>query len=372
VLTEAAPRLYIHIGLQKTGTSFIQKVLWDSTDELLQQGVEMVPGSKIAMFRLMLDVRDRYNPDIDPASVSRSLKRLPDQLRRAQRTALISQESLATASAPQIERLLEATSGREVHVLVTLRDLGRQLPSAWQQTLQMGGSEPFPKYLRRLRDKEGVAGARIWAALDAPAILERWCRYVPAERITLVTVPPSGSDRLLLLRRYCEAVGITPDMLNIDESSRGNRSLRAEQAELLRRVNRQLPKDFKERHVYGDLGKRYFAVKILGDDDGTPIRLPIALYEWCAEVSQRNVENMRQAGYRVVGGLDELLPDPASFSVEQTRVSHRAVASVASRAIADMLVNRMQERATGSRQQGGQPPPTGLLRRLAPQRRRQR
>ena len=62
-------RLFLHIGLQKTGTSFVQRVLWDSQQALEDAGVSLVPGTKLAMFRLMLAVRGRYPPGIDPPAV---------------------------------------------------------------------------------------------------------------------------------------------------------------------------------------------------------------------------------------------------------------------------------------------------------------
>jgi hypothetical protein len=342
------PRLYLHIGLQKTGTSYLQRILWDSVDELSRQGVDLVPGTKLAMFRLMLDVRGRYRPEIDPPSVGKAVQRLPDQLRKAQDTALISQESLATATPAQIERLLAAAADREVHVVVTVRDLGRQLPSAWQQTLQSGRSERLPHYLRRLEQTHGT-GAKVWANLDVTRVLQTWSAQVPAERITVVTVPPSGSPPRLLLERFCSVIGITPDGLTVDESSRANRSLHAAQAEVLRSVNAALPRKLKRRDVYGDLGKRYFAVRVLGDASGPKIVLPAAHYDWCASAARDVADHIREGGYPVVGDLGDLVPDRAAFGTEATRVSQRVVASTATQALATMLVDRsayLERRAT--------------------------
>ena len=42
--------------------------------------------------------------------------------------------------------------GDRVHVVVTLRNLGRLLPSSWQQYLKYGLTTPYEKWLtRRLR-----------------------------------------------------------------------------------------------------------------------------------------------------------------------------------------------------------------------------
>ena len=91
-------RLYLHIGLQKTGTSYLQSIMWRNQDLLRELGLDLVPPSKRETFHLMLKVRDRYNPEFDPPSVASALEKLPGQLAAAsQPTALISEESLAPA-----------------------------------------------------------------------------------------------------------------------------------------------------------------------------------------------------------------------------------------------------------------------------------
>src|SRR5215210_7894517 len=134
-------RLYVHIGMQKTGTSYLQAAMLRNRTVLKEQGLDLVPPSKREAFELMLLVRDRYKPTLDPPSVADSLTRFSALLERAAGSrALISQESLQVAGPHQIRRLLDACGDREVHVIVTVRDLARQLPSSWQQLLKGGGT----------------------------------------------------------------------------------------------------------------------------------------------------------------------------------------------------------------------------------------
>lgn len=365
----ATPRLFIHIGLQKTGTSYLQEIFWASQPQLADQGVELVPGSKLAMFRLMLNVRDRYNPEIDPPATAKALERLPQQLRTAAPTALITQESLSTATSEQIQRFLGAITDREVHVVVTLRDLGRQLPSAWQQTLQRGGSQPLRKWLRRIEDP--TSGAKGWAPLDVTTILSRWLEHVPAERLHVVTVPPSGSAPNLLLDRFCSVLGVDPGTLTVNPQSRANRGLRAEQAEVLRRVNAELPAEYKRRDLYGDVGKRYFAYQVLGDSKGTPIRLPASQFDWCSRVADGFIEHIRDVGCPVVGDLDDLRPLRSSFTDTAVKVPEAQVSAMATRALAAVLMERMRERQEAARRTVPAPTPRGgrvaaVLRRIRP------
>lgn len=356
-------RLFLHIGLQKTGTSFVQRVLWDSQQALEDAGVSLVPGTKLAMFRLMLDVRGRYNPGIDPPAVGEAVRRFPEQLAAARDTALVTQESLSAATPDQIDRLLAAAADREVHVVVTVRDLGRLIPSAWQQTVQSGRSRSMAAYVERLAATDGT-DARIWATMDLPRILGLWAARVPPERIHVVTVPPPGAPPRQLLERFCSVVGIDPAVLTIDESSRANRGLRWEQAELLREVNRLLPEEVRRRDVYGDVVKRYFAVSILGGDEGTAIRLPQDRRAWVASIAEQHIATVREGGFRVVGDLDELLPLPGAFADGDQRPDDAGINAVASQAIAAMLTDRAAERARAASGDGPAAPRAGRLRSL--------
>ena len=337
--------LFLHIGLQKTGTSYLQSIFWQSQDSLREQGLDMVPGTKRDTFWLMLRVRGRYNAEFDPPAVARALDRLPAALARAvSGRALVSEESLAPADHAQIQELMDACAGREVHVVVTVRDLARQIPSAWQQTLQGGGADSFPAYLDRLRKNEGKPNGRLWRNKDVVGVLERWREFVPPERIHVVTVPPSGSDPELLLKRFCGVIGVDEALLD-REVAKSNSALRHVHAEVLRRVNANLDRSHRRRDVYGDIGKRYFAVRVLGDADGggEKVKLPRSLEPWCTEVSQRFVDHIAEGGYDVVGDLDDLLPTGSAFTDRLQEPTADEVADAASAALATVLTGQMDK-----------------------------
>ena len=58
-----------------------------------------------------------------------------------------------------------ASVADEVHVVVTARDLGRVLPSAWQQRVKMGARQPYRRFLATVRrGEEGHVGLRLLGA----------------------------------------------------------------------------------------------------------------------------------------------------------------------------------------------------------------
>lgn len=337
----APRRLYVHVGLQKTGTSYLQAAMLASRQALTEQGVDLVPATKRASFELMLQVRDRYHEGRDPETVLQALERFEQALLDAPGpAALLSQESLAAARRPQIERLLAACGDREVHVVLTARDLGRQVPSSWQQEVKAGRTVSYADYLEALQasQREG-RGTHPWIHLDPPAVLARWARHVPPERIHVVTVPPRGSSPTLLLERFCSVLGLDPASITPEEDP-ANTSIGRVQAEVLRRVNLELPDDVRRRQVYGDVGKRWFAARILSAQQGPPIRLPATLRPWAESVTGQQIATLAGAGYHVVGDLDDLRCAPDAFEETDSTPDGDAVSVAAVTALAAIVTEQ--------------------------------
>ena len=168
----------------KTGTSYLQSIYWNSQDQRAL-GLDLVPATRRDTFHLMLDVRGRYQPGSDPASVADALARLPGQLDAAPGTrALISQESFSACSAGQVAWMAEGIGDRgSLHVVLTVRDVARQIPSSWQQALQAGRDYGFDEFVASVLSRQGVAVRSFWNGQDVLAVVDRW----------LTVAPPSGS-----------------------------------------------------------------------------------------------------------------------------------------------------------------------------------
>ncbi len=331
----------MHIGLQKTGTSYLQSVMWQSRDALAGQGLAMLPGSKKQTFRVMLAARDRLRPGVDGREVGAALSRMQRRLQRSLAASdgttryLLSEESLAPMTPGQVGRLIDALAGTEVHVVLTVRDLARQVPSVWQQKVTARRKYTFEDYLTAVVER-GRDARDFWANQDVPAVLERWGSAIPAERIHLVTVPPAGGDPEELLARYCRVIDVDPSALD-STVSRRNVSLGLVQTELLRRVNVELGPRLRRREAYRATGKMYLGKRILSAQGGVPARLPARFEEWCRQVSAGHVEAIGAAGVDVVGSLDDLVPVAASFATDPQLVTDGEVAASAASAIAAIL-----------------------------------
>ncbi len=334
---------FLHVGLPKTGTSYLQSILWQSRPALEASGLGLVPGQRGAPFQLMLDVCDALSPDMDPPRAFSALQRFGDEVAITgwDRT-LTSQELLGAAAPAQIAKLLDALAGHDTHVIVTVRDLASFLPSAWQQHVKARGILPFEAYL----DEFAAPGDRIpHPAYDLRGVLDRWSTAVPPERMHIVTVPKRGASQLVLLERFCQVLAVDPTGLTT-EAPASNASLGMVQAELLRRVNVELGDRLPHpRAGYREQGKVFLADTVLGPQRGAVARLPARMAGWCERASQSMITRLAASGYNIIGDLSDLVPDRSAFSSEVPEVSEHDIASAATAALAAVLTQRSAESA---------------------------
>lgn len=337
-------RLFLHVGSPKTGTTFLQSTLWGSRDRLRAAGLEL-PLDRVSHFQLALAVRELLNPDVDTPRAMTVVERMATALKSSTSSVVLSNEMLAGASREQADRLyrlLDETVGDpEVHVVVTARDLARQIPAEWQQQIQQRRTISWPDFLGSLRDG-GEATEYFLPAQDPADIARRWGSGLPPARVHVVTVPQPTAPRQQLLARVCAVLGISPEVLSTAKPV-ANDSLGLVSVELLRRVNVALGDRLPHpRAGYGRVGKRHLAQQVLAPHGGVGPSLPTSMRRWCTEQADRIIETITDAGYDVVGDLEELRPDvesgPASAEVNEAEIAARAV-----EAIADLLDQRHQD-----------------------------
>jgi len=343
-----ARRCFVHIGLAKTGTSYLQSVFWSARETLAAQGLTLLLNQR-DHFHLALALRGRLaEGDIAPKAFT-----VLDRFSAAAATvspdsdALITQERLAAAKIAQVHQLLDLLPGWEVHVIITARDLGRQLPSVWQETVRKFGALGYDEYVQAVVDRSPLAG-NFWSRQGIIDVAARWARGVSAERTHIVTVPPSGSAQGLLLERFCSVVGVDPTLLDTTAAV-SNVSLGYSQTELLRRVKISLGESLGDPDAAAvKWGTTYLAKDVLAPQGGHPPEFPRRLQDWCRQTSEEAIAELRSRGYHIIGDLAELMPhfpppsqpEPVIGDAEVAATAARALATVVAEGYADMEQRR--------------------------------
>ena len=306
----ARPQVFLHVGSPKTGTTFLQDVLWTQRRTAREQGL-LLPGRRFHdHFLATLDVRGLADAPGYPAEAKGTWARLVEQSLAWDGTVLISHELFAGATAEQASAAVASLSSRaDVHVVVTARDHVRQIAAEWQEHVKHRSAATFGSFVRGVRD-DTARRSWFWQVQDYAGVLERWGADLPPEHVHVVTVPPAGADPTILWDRFARLLGVDPAAFDT-ELERSNSSLGAEQAELLRRVNTELGDRLPLPGPYPLVVKNVLAHRILESRPGTRLTLAVEDQQYAADAARGIADRIAALGADVVGDLAELVPEVA-------------------------------------------------------------
>ena len=319
--TKALPgnSIMLHIGAHKTGTTSLQAALFAASKDLEEQGV----------INLVADGDDTANP------AARAVQRLPssgstgapvaynvwttlvDQAKaHPQHLVSISAEAFAVSEPLVIKTIVNDLGIDRLQVVITLRPLGKILPSQWQQDLHGAWvNQKFEEWLREiLRDVRPMKQIgplqvphQFWIRHRHDALLQRWIDAVGSDRITLVV----GDDQ-----RKSSLLEHFEDLLSLREGTLSSVAVERNQSMTLPEM--QIMQRYGELLESSELGKlivarsRYHkALRILRkirSENTSDARLVIP--EWSfvriSEIQREMVEHMQASGVSVIGTLNPL------------------------------------------------------------------
>lgn len=333
--TARTPRAFLHIGLPKTATTYLQTILWGQRDAVAAQGLVLPGRERRDHLWVSRVVREGSKPR--PDREHEALERVLADVRTTQGDVLVSHEFFAAASPAQASAFVAALAegGREVHVLVTAREPLGLFTASWQESLKNRSTTPMADYGR----SESTDPQTIWdwRTLDLGLVVERWLEAVPAERLHVLPLDRTA-DREEIWRRFAGVVGLDPAAVDVTGSF-PNESMGVVEAELLRRVNAHLG-DFRSAFDRGVWIRTFLADERLVTRGGEKFWPYPDQVEDCRRRGERAVALLAERAVDVVGDPRWLLV-PAPEAIEQRRtpdsVSDAEVADAAAEVIAGLL-----------------------------------
>lgn len=301
-----ARRVFLHIGAPKSGTSYLQDRLARSRDVLSGQGLVLPQLRSGDHFEAALDLIERpWAGELERARGQWEV--LAEQVRREHRDVIVSHEILAAARPDQVRRAVASLGEAELHVVLTARDLGRQLPAEWQEMVKHRNVAKFSTFLRRVEKAPRTNPEMwFWRVQSLPDVLTRWGSGLTPDRVHVVTVPPPGADPELLWRRFLGVLGLDPG-LPWAPAGVTNASLDIAQIAMLRRLNRRLRRAGVTRETYVPLVRELVVRDVFGSQEAVqrPV-LPRAHRDFVEEVTAEWLDWLVGSGVDLAGDLDDL------------------------------------------------------------------
>lgn len=333
---------HLHVGPPKTGTTFLQSGWRAQRERLLADGL-LHPGNEPAdQFRACMVAIDHptFVPRMDEHRAG-TWNRFLDEIQAHPGDALLSSEFYARADDATAERVVKQLKdvAGEVHVVVTTRDLGRQLLASWQQKVKRGSTRTLQGFWDKVKD-DPVRTGPFWRNQDIPRLARRWLD-AGADALTLVVVGAPGAPRDRIWHDMSGLLGIGADPVPVP--SRTNSSLGAVEVEVLRRLNRRLPRGL-DRVRTANLTSKYHSDRLHAL--GLPrVEVPVSetLATEVRDAADEQVAQLRRLAengeIRVVGDLEHLRSrlDPCD-----TTVTDADIADASARLLASMVGDQLE------------------------------
>lgn len=329
-----ASKVLLHVGTPKSGTSFVQDLLFSHREALRDEGLLYAADRFDAHFLAALDLMQLPWGGLEREAIGR-WDALAAQVREYDGVAVISHEIFGRASRLQVARVLESLGDAEVHIVLSARDLARQLPAEWQENIKHRRTIRFDQFIAKMQDpaRESEIAQWFWAVQEVPDILDRWGSRLPKEHVHLITVPKSGAAPELLWQRFAGVLGIDPERY-VPAEEPVNASLGVPEAALIRRLNKKVNTTLPSPHYRAFVRELLVHQHLSHERSSARLALPADVHEWANQLSRSWVAEVALRGYDVVGELDDLLPaDPGVF-VDPDRPDEAQVADAGVRALA--------------------------------------
>ena len=347
-----ARRVVLHIGPRKTATTYLQRVL----QQCVESGVlpaecypirtrgrldhNHVPGL-IDLARGEGEIG--LQADAWTEQDGSDARALLEVVAATDAEVILSAEALSVLRPSGADAVITALAPAPVDVVVTVRDLGRVLPSSWQQHMRNGNIESYADYLALRAEERSARLDRtdlhrgFWRAYRYGELVRRWA--AAARSVSVVTVPASSKDPAEVWRRFIAAAKLTelPHEPPVVEEDRANISLTGAETFALQGLNIAARGNGLGRREVRDwhrkLLRRGWAERA---DRGPRLGLPPEMLPVVREWAEEDRLDLASSGVPIFGVLDDLTVGPDNPGIPDAN----AVAAAAGAALMRALQGR--------------------------------
>lgn len=221
--------LYLHIAMQKTGTTALQRGMAANKDELLRYGV-MYPSATLGLTQsssgahhylahALKDIVTRYTPDIPFSRIHEYCSAVRKLTSRHDGPVVLSSEDFSLLDNNEVAELALLLPP-DTRVIVYLRRQDYWADSLYGQMLKVGLKITVEQFLDEIEER-----------LDYQQYLERWVKAFGSQAVIVRTYEQRSKANLWT--DFCTAIGTIAAVPAIDSLSVENPSLTKTQTDVL-------------------------------------------------------------------------------------------------------------------------------------------
>ena len=306
------PRLIIHAGFHKSGTTALQEAFDAQSEELKAAGIVYPNIGRKAHHRVAWALTQRpwgWNKRGGERTSRKHWSDLAKSVNASNaETILISSEFFSELDGYAIRTIFSEIKNRKIQVLFTVRPLVKLLGSSYQQYLKYGIKADYTTWLHSVLDKPGESkiNPTFWQRHFHGQVVARWVDVLGAQNAAVIIVDESKPE--FLFDSMNEYLGLPKGFLKAQETG-SNRSLTMEEIALLIEINKRFPKEreWNEYEVFirdGYIRRLTDHVKPSADSGKLPT--PAWAIQKGNEVGAQNKAELIATGAKIIGDLDSL------------------------------------------------------------------
>lgn len=326
-------RVFLHIGVPKTGTTALQAALANSRKELAKQKVVYPSQWRNAHHRAAWAITERTWGWKGRGGTTTPMKHWTRLVKetRSKNKVILSSEFFCEANLKQSQKMVNDLGRQQLEVVVTLRPFGKLLPSAWQQYLKYGVKLTYQEWLEAILNgpREKAPTPTFWMRHDHPVLIKRWLDLVGKESLTVVVVDDSNHD--FIYQAFEQILQLNAGTLQKRQAKVSNRSMTLAEAEFLRQINLRQPDD-STWDKYESFVRRSMMHEILNSPIAQSNPEKMTTPAWAAQkanqIAKEYLNELSQLDLKVIGNLSQLASE-VSGSDNQALPESISIATVA-------------------------------------------
>jgi hypothetical protein len=178
---------------------------------------------------------------------------------------------------------------------------------------------------------------------------------VPADHVHVIVTPPPGATTSLLWERFASLLGIDPASADTTRA-RPNTSLGLAEVEFLRLLNQALPDEVPDWFYMWNVKEAVAHQALAERPRGGRLVLPAEREAWAQEQAKILIAGLSESGYDIIGGLDELIPRPATGpAVSSASQPAERMLEAGVEAASALVVSQYRKEFPPARPRGGGP-----------------
>ena len=306
------PRLVIHAGFHKSGTTALQESFDSQSDELRQNGIIYPNIGRKAHHHIAWALSGRtwgWNKKGGEKTSRREWTRIAKAINsNKSETILLSSEFFSEISKEEINTIFNDIKGRKIEVIFTLRPLVKLLGSSYQQYLKYGITADYVSWLHSVLDKPGESkiNPTFWLRHFHGRVVAKWVEVLGAGNVTVLIVDESKPE--FLYDSINQYLGLPKDFIKPQKTG-SNRSLSLEEIALLLEINKAFPKErnWSEYQIFIRNGYiRRLTDEVKAPSDARKLLTPKWAIDKGNEIGSQNKRELLASEAIIIGDIESL------------------------------------------------------------------